>query len=54
MEKINEHRKGGQQFVNYLTQGRIMLWILICAFSLFSHLSSQASRESKLGFSTKQ
>jgi len=38
---------------DYLTHGRIMFWILICALSLRYHLSSQKSNERELGSSTK-
>ena len=38
---------------NYFTRGWIMLWKLICALNLPKYLSSQVSREWKLGCSAK-
>jgi len=38
-------RSAAEKQNDYLTRGRIMFWILICALSLWYHLSSQKSKE---------
>jgi len=43
--RIEVHQRSAAEKQNdYLTRGRIMLWILICALSLWYHLSSQKSK----------
>jgi len=52
--RIEVHQRPAAEKQNvYLTRGRIIFWILICALSLWCHLSSQKSKERELGSSTK-
>jgi len=40
-------RSAAEKQNDYLPRGRVMFWILICALSLWYHLSSQKSKERK-------